>query len=366
MTVSITDAFTGVSQALELPLPDLEAVSDLYVSPGWIDIQVNGYAGFDINAANATVDDLRGMAQALRRTGVTRFLPTIITESHEHIRRCLQVVAKAYQESDLQPMIAGIHLEGPYISPHDGARGAHPKAHVRPPDWQEFQSWQQDAKGLIRIVTLSPEYPEAPEFIERASAAGIIVAIGHTLATSEQIAEAVEAGAKLSTHLGNGIPAMLHRHVNPIWDQLAHDQLYASFIFDGHHLPESVMKVMLRAKGVARTILVSDAVALAGMAPGVYDTPVGGKVELHADGRLTLYGTPYLAGSASCLADGLTHALRCLNGRLADALTLVTFNPARLLNLDLGKCQTIFRYQPGTRRVKPVATVIDGEVASIS
>ena len=160
------------------------------------------------------------------------------------------------------------HVEGPYISPEDGPRGAHPARWVRPPDLEEFHRFQEAARGNIRLVTLSPEWPDATRFIEALTREGVVASIGHTRATSDEIAAAVSAGATLSTHIGNGAHATLPRHPNYIWDQLAEDRLAASFIVDGIHLAPAFLKVALRAKGLERAILVTDAVMPAGCAPG--------------------------------------------------------------------------------------------------
>ena len=222
-----------------------------------------------------------------------------------------------------------VHVEGPHISPLDGYHGAHPANAVRPPSIAEFERWQVAAQGLVGLVTLSPHFPEAPDYIRALVQRGVLVSLGHTHASPEQIAQAVDAGATLSTHLGNGIAAQIPRHRNPIWSQLADDRLTASFIADGHHLPPDALKAMLRAKGIERSILVSDTVALAGMAPGIYNTPVGGQVELRADGRLGVFGTEMLAGSATPLIQCIGNVVRAAQISLADALAMVTKNPGR-------------------------------------
>ena len=159
------------------------------------------------------------------------------------------------------------------------------------------------------------------------------MAIGHTAATVEQIRAAVDAGARLSTHLGNGSHSVLPRLENYVWEQMADDRLFASLIFDGHHLPPAVMKVMVRSKGMRRALLVSDSVALAGSPPGVYETLVGSRVELETTGRLNLYGKPYLAGSLSSLLDGVSNGMALAGLSLVDCVRMASVNPARLLRL---------------------------------
>src|SRR5450756_1114943 len=158
-----------------------------------------------------------------------------------------------------------------------------------------------------------------------------VASIGHTNATGDQIRAAVDAGARWSTHLGNGAHAVIRRHPNYIWDQLAEDRLSAGFIFDGHHLPPAVMKTVLRAKGVERTVLVSDAVSIAGLPPGRYTLFDGGEVELLASGRLELAGTPFLAGAVTALPTCIANAVRYAGATLSEAIRLVTANPSRCL-----------------------------------
>ena len=201
-----------------------------------------------------TIDDVAAVVAVQYSQGVGRFCPTVTTGPFEVLRHGLATIAAACNaERAIAERVAAIHLEGPYISAIDGPRGAHPEACCRPPDWDEFQRLQESADGMIRLVTLSPEYAEAPEFIRRAVAGGIVVAIGHTAADSSQIRAAVNAGARLSTHLGNGAHRMLRRHPNYIWDQLADDRLSATLIVDGHHLPPEVVKTFVRAKSPERT-----------------------------------------------------------------------------------------------------------------
>jgi len=222
----------------------------------------------------------------------------------------------------------GFHVEGPHISPEDGPRGAHPRQWVRPPDLDEFHRWQEAARGRIRIVTLSPEWPEAPRYIERITAEGVVASIGHTQATASQIAAAVDSGATLSTHLGNGAHQLLRRHPNYIWEQLAEDRLMAGFIADGIHLGAAFLKSAIRAKTVGRSVLVTDAATPAGAAPGRYSL-AGQPVDLTEDGRVVLAGTDRLAGSSLHMHRGVENLMRLAGLSLADAIRMATINPAR-------------------------------------
>jgi N-acetylglucosamine-6-phosphate deacetylase len=227
-------------------------------------------------------------------------------------------------------MIGGIHLEGPFISRETGPRGAHPREYCIDPSMDMVKRWQEEAGGRIRIITLAPELPGSIALIRDCVKMGMVVAIGHTAASRDEIMRAVDTGATLSTHLGNGSHAMLPRHSNYIWDQLAEDRLFASMIADGFHLPDSVLKVFIRSKG-ERAILVSDGMPYSGLEPGVYHSPADGKIRLTEEGRLHLEDHPEtLAGSASTLLDGIKKISKL--ERFPFAWDMASVHPSRLLN----------------------------------
>ncbi|HEX3374029.1 MAG TPA: amidohydrolase family protein [Edaphobacter sp.] len=344
ISISGRDPHTGrnievvIRDGIIAAINDVPSANPAWLSQGLIDLQINGYKGFDLNADNLTSDTVIDLSRSVLATGVTTFLPTIITASEEKIIASLRAIATARQLNPaLQHMIPGAHVEGPHLSPESGPRGAHPREHIRPPSIAEFDRWQRASGDLVKLVTLSPHFAEAPNYIAALRDRGILVSIGHTDASPEQIHAAVDAGATLSTHLGNGVDDPLPRHPNLLWTQLAEDRLTAMFIGDGHHLPNDTLKVMLRAKGLDRSILVSDVVALGGMSPGLYETPVGGLVELTHDGRLSLHGTHFLAGSVVPLKDAVAH-LATTYLSLSESLRLATQNPARFLGRT-GKLQ---------------------------
>jgi N-acetylglucosamine-6-phosphate deacetylase len=292
---------------------------------GLFDLQVNGFAGFDFNSREVTADDVLQALERMRSTGVTRCLPTLITSSFEDFAASARVLMSADD-----PAIAGLHMEGPYISPMDGARGAHPREHVRPASIEDFKRRLEACNGRIRLVTLAPEVPGAIELIEHLVNSGVRVAIGHTAADPSEIAAAIDAGATLATHLGNGCPQMLPRHPNPIWELLAADEVLISLIADGQHLPGSTVKAMVRAKGEDRTILVTDAIAAAGCAPGRF--AIGGvECELREDGRVSLPGSPYLAGSALTLDRAIANTVRFAGVSIGQAVKMASTIPAEYL-----------------------------------
>jgi N-acetylglucosamine-6-phosphate deacetylase len=339
----------------------------VWLAPGLIDLQVNGYLGHDLNADHLTIDTVQGLARHLLAAGVTTFLPTLITASEEKIIHNLRIIAAARQADPLLArMIPCVHVEGPHIAARDGPRGAHPREHVRPPDVAEFMRWQGACGNLVGMVTLSPHYSNAPEYIHALTTRGVHISLGHSNASSDQIRSAAAAGARLSTHLGNGVASSLPRHPNLIWAQLAEDRLTATFIADGHHLPPDTLTAMLRAKTVPRSILVSDLVMLAGLPPGEYVTPVGGRVDLHPDGRLNLAGSSYLAGATAALKDAIAYVATNTGLTIGDAMQMATVNPGRFAGargvLRVGAPADLirFRWQQGAATLAIEDVIVEG------
>jgi N-acetylglucosamine-6-phosphate deacetylase len=264
---------------------------------------------------------------ALRRHGVTQVLPTIISGPVDRYERCARTLLQAGALA-----ILGLHMEGPYISPEDGARGAHRREDTAPASIDDFKRRQDIAGGRVRIVTVAPEVAGALALIEHLRDTGVRVAIGHTAASPEQIREAVRAGATLSTHLGNGCAQMLPRHPNFLWEQLAADELLASIIVDGHHLPAATVKSMVRAKTPRRVVLVTDAIAAAGQPPGDYQLGAL-TVRLDQNGRVAVPGQPNLAGSALSMDRAIANTTRFAGVILDDALAMASTTPAEYLGL---------------------------------
>lgn len=298
--------------------------------PGFIDLQLNGFKGIDFSAPDLSLEQVRFVTRELLKVGTFAYCPTVVTSPLDNLQHSLAVLAQAMSDSELKRHLLGIHLEGPFISPLEGARGAHPSEYIIKPDVATFQRLQEWAAGQIVLLTLAPEIPGAMELIRYASAHGTVVALGHHLAEDAVLAEAIHSGARLCTHLGNGLPNTLNRHQNPLWGQLACDELKATFITDGHHLPADFIKVALRCKTVARFIVVSDATRLAGLPPGNYDFHER-KVTLSANGRIALQNTPYLAGSSATMLQCMNQlaALRLLSK--AELWQVSYTNPLRLL-----------------------------------
>jgi N-acetylglucosamine-6-phosphate deacetylase len=303
-----------------------------FVGPGLIDLQINGVNGIDFNEISLSDQELLSAAEYLLSKGITTFFPTIITNSAGNILKILSVIDKACKALPLlDQCIGGIHLEGPFISATDGYRGAHNKKYVMAPDWDLFSDFQEASGNRIRIISLSPEWENSVDFITKCRKAGLIVGIAHSRADSEQITAAVNAGARLSTHLGNSVPLMLPRHPNIIWDQLAEDRLFASIVADGHHLPDSFIRVVLKTKG-KKAILVSDTTYFSGMEPGEYESHIGKEVVLEEGGRLSMKGHDgLLAGAARLLSDNVEYIIGKRLAGLSTAWYMASAGPGLLI-----------------------------------
>ncbi|HEY7313361.1 MAG TPA: N-acetylglucosamine-6-phosphate deacetylase [Gemmataceae bacterium] len=338
-----------------------------WIAPALFDLQINGCDGISFNSPRLTEEDIRRVVGVCRRHGIGALCPTLVTNSAEALTHGFRTLHRACEaDADLARAIPVLHLEGPYISREDGPRGAHPLRHVRPPDWDEFRRFQDAAGGRIRLVTLAPEHEGALPFIEKLVASGVVVALGHTAATSACIRAAIAAGARLSTHLGNGSHALLPRHDNYLWEQLAADELWASVISDGHHLPPAVLRCILRVKTPARTIVTCDASSLAGLPPGRYGE-WDQEFEVQPSGRIVVPGTSFLAGSGVFTDACLSHLLS-LGVALADAVDMAGARPRQLLGLEPRLLQVdapadlvLFDWQPNVA-LAVRATVIAGAV----
>ena len=306
-----------------------------FIIPGLIDLQVNGFKGFDLNSDDLEPETVESLSEELCKAGVRKYLPTLVTASEKKICDRLKAIKLAklnFQKS--KEMIAGVHIEGPSISKRNGPRGAHPKKDIRSLTLNEFKKWYEISGGLIKIITLAPETKGAMEFIKLVSKQNIIFSIGHSHANEEDIIKAVELGARMSTHLGNGVSNYIKRHPNLIWAQLANRRLVASFIADRHHLSKNTLKAMLKAKGYKSSILVSDSVKFAGLPEGKYNSSIGGDVEVSSDGRISMANTPYLAGSGSSLLDILCGFSDFTDLPIKYAALMSCQNPAKLLEID--------------------------------
>ncbi|MCI0460069.1 MAG: N-acetylglucosamine-6-phosphate deacetylase [Gemmataceae bacterium] len=358
----------GALSAIELPSGPAADVEAGWVAPALFDLQINGCDGHSFNSAKLTVETVRHVVTVCRRHGIGGLCPTLVTNAFAALAHGMATLRQACEtDATVAAAVPAIHLEGPYISAEDGPRGAHPRAYVRPPDWDEFRRLQDAAGGRIRLVTLAPELPGALSFIERLVEMGVVVAIGHTAAHPVQIRAAIVAGARLSTHLGNGSHALLPRHENYLWEQLAADQLWASIICDGHHLPPAVVRCLLRVKTPARTILTCDASSLAGLPPGCY-REWDQEFEVLPEGKVVVPGTSFLAGSWAFTDVCIGQVLRFTDVSLCQAVDMAGARPRELLGLPPRPLEpgqpadlVLFDWAPGSD-FRVTATVLAGEL----
>lgn len=356
VSIEITNGLiTKVERLKEVP----ENFPKVYVAPGFIDNQVNGYAGisFALGGSNITPEGAKTATKALWKDGVTTYLPTLTTNDRNVLINSFRIMANVMKDPEMLGSIAGFHLEGPFISPVDGYRGAHPLEHVRKPDWDEFVEYYKAAGGKILQVTLAPEIEGNLGMMSRLNELGIVVALGHHNASADQITAAIDRGARISTHLGNGAANTINRHRNPFWPQLADDRLMISIIADGFHLLPEQIRTFYKVKGPELTILTSDVTSYAALTPGKYKTFEGTNIEITPEGMLRNLDADGLYGSASPLIRGVGIAMKVTGCSLADAVRMSSTNPAKLYGLnDRGELK------PGKRADMVLFTLDDFQV----
>lgn len=309
-----------------------------FTGPGLIDLQVNGYAGFDFNSdpENWTPEHFHQIAEALKKRGIVAVFPTLITDDiNAMIARAGKYASILKSSEELESMFPGLHIEGPFISSDDGPRGAHPKKHCKTP--KALPGFLTDIRtasdNRISMITVAPELEGAAELIQKATGMGICVGLGHTGADSDEIDKAVRAGAKLSTHLGNGSHQLLPRHENYIQYQLAREELFASFIADGHHVPFYALKNFIRAKGSGRSVLVTDAMSAAEKGAGNY-TFGHDEVVVRDDLHVSKPGEPNLAGSALTLDRAILNIVANCSVSFETVWKMASVQPAALVGLS--------------------------------
>ena len=319
-------------------------------SNGLFDLQVNGYAGVDFNDTGLTPDALDHALHTMLLSGVTACLPTLITASEDVLAARFAALDRAVAKGRLGPiMVPGYHLEGPFLNPTPGYAGCHNAASMVAPDPALLARLAGQLQRPILLLTLAPERDGALSLIAGARANGIVAAMGHTAANADEVTRAADAGLLLSTHLGNALPQPQPKFVNPLMAQLAEDRLHASFIADGIHIPPSALKVLLRAKGLARSILITDATAAAAAPPGLYDF-AGMKIEHAADGSVREPGSLVLAGSALCLDRAVRNVVAWGLASPMEAIGMASATPTALL--DVGLPESWVEWDTALRPVK--------------
>ncbi len=304
--------------------------------PGLVDLQVNGYKGVDFSGDDLTQESFARACHELLDAGTTAFLPTLITSPPQIYERNLPIIAGVIDAEEFRGRVLGIHLEGPFISAQDGARGAHDARWVHKPDVAYLEELIRFANGKVRLITIAADQDGAEDMARCAVRNGVAVALGHHMANEQDLDRLVAVGAKALTHLGNGVPALLSRHQNPVWAGLANDNLAATGIADGHHLPPSMLTTILRTKGLERCIIISDASPLAGLPPGEYFS-MGAHVRLEANGKLHNPATGYMVGSSATIIDCANHLVSLGLAGFNELVTMFFYNPLRLLGITPNK-----------------------------
>lgn len=351
---------------------DVSELDGVYVGPGLIDNQVNGYAGVSFALGRSdfglTVGDALKATKEYWKKGVTTYLPTLTTNSEDLLKHNFAVMAETVDNKEFLGSIPYFHLEGPYISPVDGYVGCHPKQYVHKPDWDEFMRFQEAAGGKIHVITVAPEIEGAAEFIRKCVRQGIIVSLGHHNAPTDKVRMAADMGASLCTHLGNGAANTVNRHKNPFWSQLSDRRLNISIICDGFHLLDEEIATFYAVKGTDRTIIISDVTNYAALKPGVHLTGTGEKIVLHESGLLSYPDSGGLYGSASPLTQGIGTIMRATGCSLGEAITMASTNTARLHNLtdrgtlEPGKRADIITFKTGIKGISILSTYVKGQL----
>lgn len=271
----------------------------------WFDFQVNGFGGIDFQADAVSLAEMEHAVAVMRRHGMAGIFLTLITDEIDaHCRRLKQFEKLRATSSAIAKMIVGYHIEGPWLSPEPGFRGAHPPGPMHAPSLAEFEQLQSAAGGRIKLITLAPEWPGSAECVAAITRAGVHISLGHTNASESQIDEAIRAGARFVTHLGNGTPLQMHRHDNVVQRLLARDELIACLIPDGIHLPPFVLRNFFRAKPAGRVLFTTDAMSGAGAGPGRYR--IGRfDIEVGTDGIARNPGGDGFAGSTLTPDEGV-------------------------------------------------------------
>ncbi|MDD5687233.1 MAG: hypothetical protein PHE88_05305 [Elusimicrobia bacterium] len=301
---------------------------------GYVDLQLGGYKGIDYSSDALTIENFRKTIDEMVSIGTEIFLPTIITNSPDIYEKNIPIILKVMKEKKYKRHIPGFHLEGPFISKKDGAVGAHNKKYVRPINKNDVDWLFGLCENKISILTIAPEGKNTPKMIEYIKKKyNCVISLGHHLATTKEIQLAVKAGATACTHLGNGIPAMLPRHPNQIWDQMSEDKLTAMFIGDGNHLPLSFIKTLIKAKGIDNCICISDQAPIAGLPVGKYKTS-GNNVILKKDGSIHSFDSNTLCGSSKTITQCIKYLRSTGEFTEKELLCLCYHNPLKLIGLN--------------------------------
>jgi len=297
--------------------------------PGFVDVHVHGGGGYD--AMSGEVADIQGMSRFHASHGTTSILPTTLTADRASIERAVRSIVEAIRQGAEGADIAGIHLEGPFISPQ--RCGAQHPDHIREPSTEELDSYLRLAEGHVKLLTAAPERPHAMEMIRHAVQHGVTVSIGHSDAAFEVVQEAVRNGATHVTHLFNGMRPLHHREPGVAGGALLLDELTVELICDGWHVHRDLVEFVFRIKPDEKVVLITDAMSAAGLPDGD-DYQLGGLPCCKVDGQVRLKSSGDLAGSCLTLDEALRNAMQFTGRSLADVLPTLTINAARAVGID--------------------------------
>ena len=303
--------------------------------PRWFDFQVNGFGGIDFQAESVSQPEMEFAVAVLLRHGMAGIFLTLITDEIDaHCRRLANFERLCAASPAIRKMVVGYHIEGPWLNPEPGYRGAHAPGPMHAPSLAEFERLQSAAGGRIKLITLAPEWRGSAECIAAITGAGVHVSLGHTNASEADIDAAVRAGARFATHVGNGTPQQLHRHDNVIQRLLARDELIACLIPDGIHLPHFALKNFYRAKPRGRVLFTTDAMSGAGAGPGRYR--IGRlDIEVGTDGIARNPGGGGFAGSTLAPDEGVRRCAEYIGISLAESEELWSTASAAAFGIKL-------------------------------
>ena len=295
-----------------------------YILPALVDIHTHGANGYDFNTAD--LDGMKKIMEFYVSHGVGTVFPTVMTDSDEVICRQVELICKLAQD---YPEVKGINLEGPFLSPQKC--GAMPPQYLQKPSVDKFMQYQKAANGFIKLVTVAPELPDVVAFISEVADSGVVVSLGHSTATAEEVNRALDAGAKSFTHFGNAMSQMDRLNLNMVGSAMASDA-FAEVIVDGKHVNREVVKLLVKTKGASKVIGITDSIMATGLADGNYT--LGATDVVVTGGDAFVKGTTTRAGSTLDAYTGLANTVAFCGLSLVEALSIWTINPAKLVGLD--------------------------------
>jgi N-acetylglucosamine-6-phosphate deacetylase len=302
---------------------DLIRADGLWITPGLIDIHSHGAAGSD--TMDATPAAIQNFGRFLVQHGITAYLPTTITAAQENIQAAIENLVDFNDPQGAR--IMGAHLEGPYLNA--AYKGAQPEAHLRPAQKNEYLPWIEN--GVVKLITVAPEIDGVPDLISEGRDKSVAFAVGHSGASYEVMQAAADRGLSQATHLFNGMTGLHHRHPGPVGSVLTDERIFAQVIADGVHLHPAIVKLIIRAKGIERTILISDSMRATGFGNGDYD--LGGQIVRVKDGVANLL-TGSLAGSTLTLDQAVRNTMAFTSLSFQEVLPMATAVPAKAMGMD--------------------------------